>query len=72
MVGWGGDGFLIMERSRIINSSKKHKYYILNSGVRVYSKDISVIDDRELEDNMITAMNVTSDNNYTYVTFSSI
>lgn len=65
------DRITSQELSYTDSEGKNFKYYILNSGVRVYSKDISVIEDSELEDNMITDMSVSSDNNYTYVTLTT-
>ena len=37
----GGGCFLIMERSRSIDSSKKHKYYILNSFHTILNKRVN-------------------------------
>ncbi len=43
------------------------KYYKLESGVRVYSKDISFITETKIPDNQITGLTVTADNNTTKV-----
>ena len=43
------------------------KYYKLESGVRVYSKDISFLNETKIEDNKITGLTVVADNTTTKV-----
>lgn len=50
---------------------KTYTYYVLASGLRVESKDITPISDDYPADNVVSGMTVTSDDGFTYVTLKT-
>ncbi len=54
-----------------IEAGVTYKYYKLDSGVRVYSKDIQFIEETKLSDNVISGMTVTATNSNTKVIFKT-
>ncbi|WP_312644467.1 Ig-like domain-containing protein [Hydrogenoanaerobacterium sp.] len=70
-IGRGARDYTVSDELEYNDGNKTHYYYLLDSGRRVYSKDISTVSGADLNGNKVSSMSVSSGGGVTRVTFKT-
>lgn len=70
-IGIGARDYTVSDELEYNDGNKTHYYYLLKSGRRVYSKDISVVKGADLNGNKVSSMSVSSGSGTTKVSFKT-